>query len=63
MALFLEPEVDARVETADSREAGVEIALDLARAFAAGEVDYRGAYQVPREDYFDRLDELVGREA
>ena len=63
ITLFLEPEVDARVETADSREAGVEVALDLARAFAAGEVDYRGAYQVPREDYFDRLDELVGREA
>ncbi|MEF8857133.1 MAG: DUF5820 family protein, partial [Haloplanus sp.] len=63
ITLFLEPEVDALVETADSREAGVAAARDLARAFADGDVDYRGAYQVPRADYFDRLDELIGREA
>jgi hypothetical protein len=63
ITLFLEPEVDARVETADTREAGVDVALDLARAFASGDIDYRAAYQVPRESYFDRLDELVGREA
>jgi hypothetical protein len=63
ITLFLEPEVDARVETADSREAGVAVARDLARAFADGDVDDRAAYQVPRADYFDRLDELVGREA
>ncbi|MFB6196090.1 MAG: DUF5820 family protein [Haloplanus sp.] len=63
VTLFLEPEVDARVETCDTREAGVETALDLARAFAAGRIDYRVAYQVPREAYLDRLDELVGREA
>jgi hypothetical protein len=63
VTLYLEPEVDARVEAVDTREAGVAVALDLARAFAAGEIDYRAAYQVPRADYFDRLDELVGREA
>jgi hypothetical protein len=63
ITLYLEPEIDARVETADAREASVEIALDLARAFAAGDIDYRGAYQVPREEYLDRLDDLVGREA
>jgi len=63
VTLFLEPDVDARVETADTRDAGVDVAIDLARAFAAGEIDYRDAYQVPREGYFDRLDELVGREA
>jgi len=63
ITLFLEPEVDARVETAGAREAGVEMALEFARAFVDGDVDYRAAYQVPREDYFDRLDELVGREA
>jgi hypothetical protein len=28
----------------------------------AGEIDYRGLYQVPREDYFAKLDELVGGE-
>jgi len=63
VTLYLEPEVDARVEVADTREGGVDAARDIARGFAAGDVDYRGAYQVPREDYFDRLDELVGREA
>jgi len=25
-------------------------------------VDYRAAYQVPREEYFERLDEYVGEE-
>jgi hypothetical protein len=63
ITLYLEPEIEVRIETADSRQRGVDIALDFARAFAAGEVDYRAAYQVPREDYFARLDELVGREA
>jgi len=63
ITLYLEPEVEVRVETADTRTAGVEAALDLATAFAAGEIDYRDAYQVPRETYLDRLDGLVGREA
>jgi len=63
ITLYLEPEVEVRVETADTRTAGVEAALDLATAFAAGEIDYRDAYQVPRETYLDHLDGLVGREA
>ncbi|WP_248896069.1 DUF5820 family protein [Haloplanus halobius] len=63
ITLFLEPEVDARVESCETREKAVETALDLARAFATGDIDYRAAYQVPREAYLDRLDELVGREA
>jgi hypothetical protein len=63
VTLYLEPEVDARVETAETRDAGIETAIDIASEFARGAVDYRAAYQVPREDYFDRLDELVGREA
>jgi hypothetical protein len=62
VTLFLEPEVDARVETRKTRGEAVEAATDLAGAFAAGEVDYRAVYQVPREAYCDRLDELVGRE-
>jgi hypothetical protein len=36
-------------------------AADLAERFAGGEVDYRGLYQVPREGYFEKLDELTGR--
>ncbi|MFB6123511.1 MAG: DUF5820 family protein [Haloferacaceae archaeon] len=60
--LFLEPDVERSAETYDSREAAVEAATDLAARFADGDVDYRGLYQVPREAYLDRLDELTGRE-
>ena len=62
VVLFLEPEIEAVSETHESREAGAAGAVDVAERFAAGEVDYRGAYQVPREDYFARLDEFVGGE-
>ncbi|AFK20510.1 hypothetical protein E6P09_12580 [Haloferax mediterranei ATCC 33500] len=60
--LYLEPEIEAVVEEFDSREAAVEGAEDIAQRFADGEIDYRGVYQIPREDYFDKLDELTGRE-
>jgi hypothetical protein len=65
VSLTLEPEVRVRDADArfDSRTAAVEGAVDLAERFAAGDVDYRAAYQVPRDDYLDRLDELTGREA
>ncbi|WP_251343087.1 DUF5820 family protein [Haloplanus halophilus] len=63
ITLYLEPEIEARTGTADSRDDAVETAVEFARAFAAGDVDYREAYQVPREAYFDRLDDLLGREA
>ena len=59
--LTLEPEVEAVAEEFDSRAAAVEGANDIASRFADGAVDYRAAYQVPREDYFERLDEVVGR--
>lgn len=61
--LFLEPDVEGPVEEFDSREAAIDGAVDLAARFARGDVDYRGRYQVPREDYLARLDELTGREA
>ncbi|GGI99055.1 hypothetical protein GCM10008995_06150 [Halobellus salinus] len=60
--LTLEPEVEAVTEAYDTRAAAVEGANDIASRFAAGAVDYRAAYQVPREDYFERLDEVIGRE-
>ena len=63
VTLYLEPDVDAGTESFDDREAADEAALSLAAEFVAGEVDYRGLYQVPREAYFDRLDELTGRES
>jgi hypothetical protein len=61
--LFLEPDVEGPVVEFESREAAVEGAVDLAARFARGEVDYRDCYQVPRDDYLARLDELTGREA
>ena len=61
VTLYLEPEVEGAVEEFDSREDAVAGATDLARRFADGDVDYRACYQVPREEYFARLDELTGR--
>jgi len=62
VVLFLEPEIEAISETYESRETGAAAAVDAAERFAAGDVDYRAAYQVPREAYFERLDEYVGEE-
>jgi hypothetical protein len=60
VVLTLEPEIEAVAESYDSREAALAGANDLARRFADGDVDYRAAYQIPRETYFERLDEVVG---
>lgn len=62
VTLYLEPEVDHGQESFDSRDAAHERAVELSDAFAAGDVDYRDLYQVPRPDYFAKLDELTGRE-
>lgn len=62
VTLFLEPEVNRDPEEFDTRAAAMEAAMELAGAFADGEVDYRGLYQVPREEYFRKLDELTGRD-
>ena len=61
VTLFLEPEVQRDAESFDDEAAAREAAHELARQFAAGEIDYRGLYQVPREAYFEKLDELTGR--
>ncbi|WP_338729084.1 DUF5820 family protein [Haladaptatus sp. DJG-WS-42] len=63
ITLYLEPDVSRPAESFDTREAAVSGALSLTERFASGEFDYRGLYQVPREDYLDKLDELTGREA
>ncbi|MFB6126472.1 MAG: DUF5820 family protein [Halolamina sp.] len=60
VTLFLEPEIEAESATYDERAAALSGAVDAAERFLAGEVDYRGAYQVPREAYFEKLDELTG---
>lgn len=64
VAFYLEPEVRVREydDSFKSRENAVAWAVEVAGAFADGEVDYRGAYQVPREEYFEKLDELTGGE-
>lgn len=63
-AFFLEPTVRLREADAtyDSWEAAVEGAHRLAEAFLDGELDYRAAYQQPREAYLAKLDDLVGSE-
>lgn len=61
VTLFLEPEVEVTSVTHDDRASALAAAVDLAASFAAGDVDYRAAYQLPREDYLAKLDELTGR--
>ncbi|WP_435194003.1 DUF5820 family protein [Natronomonas sp. EA1] len=61
VTLFLEPDVNDTEQSFDSREAALDGARAIARAFTEGDVDYRGLYQVPRERYFEKLDELTGR--
>jgi hypothetical protein len=62
VTLYLEPDVDTELGSFDSREAAEDAVEDLSARFDAGEVDYRDLYQVPREDYFEKLDELTGRD-
>lgn len=59
--LYLEPEITHDELQFESHQAATDGALDLAARFAAGEIDYRSLYQVPRPEYLDRLDELTGR--
>lgn len=63
VTLYLEPDVHLREENRfGTRPEAVAFAVDLAERFDAGAIDYRGMYQVPREDYFEKLDELTGEE-
>jgi hypothetical protein len=59
----LEPEVNREADRFETRTAATRGATDLATRFARGDVDYRDLYQVPRPDYFRKLDELTGRDA
>ncbi|WP_276247178.1 DUF5820 family protein [Haladaptatus sp. YSMS36] len=63
ITLYLEPDVSRKAEPFDTRAAAVDAALSLTTRFATGDYDYRSLYQVPRENYLDKLDELTGREA
>jgi len=61
VTLFLEPDVQRPPDAHDSRAAALETTATLTRRFSAGDVDYRALYQVPREAYFEKLDELTNR--
>ncbi|MFC4437357.1 MULTISPECIES: DUF5820 family protein [Natrialbaceae] len=61
VTLYLEPDVSLNdTHRFETRAEGVDCTLKLARQFDDGEIDYRDLYQVPRERYFERLDELTG---
>lgn len=62
VTLFLEPEVEVESTTFDDRTAALDGVRDVTERFVAGEIDHRGAYQVPREAYLDALDDLLGEE-
>lgn len=62
---YLEPDVRLRGHDGrfDSREAAIAGARELAERFAIGEIDVRESYQVPRDDYLEKLAELTGRDS
>ncbi|MCY4729120.1 hypothetical protein KY092_00955 [Natronomonas gomsonensis] len=62
VTLYLEPEVNRDPDAYDTRSAALDGAVELTHRFADGDIDYRGLYQVPRERYFEKLDELTGRD-
>ena len=61
VTLYLEPEIDAGQESFDSEERAHDYVTEVSTRFVAGDVDYRDLYQVPRPDYFEKLDELTGQ--
>lgn len=62
VTLYLEPEVDTGQESFEDRDAAHDHIVSLSERFVDGEVDYRDLYQVPRPTYFEKLDELTGRQ-
>jgi hypothetical protein len=60
VTLHLEPEIADEPKTATTRREAEALASKIAAAFANGELDLRAFYQVPREDYLERIDALVG---
>jgi len=60
LTLRLEPDVEYPSETYESKADAIAEAERLTDRFAAGEIDYRSLYQVSRDRYLERLDELTG---
>lgn len=63
VTLFLEPDVSHEETSYESRDDAVTAAVERASAFSDGDIDYRDLYQVPREAYFEKLDELTGSDS
>ena len=63
VTLYLEPDVERPPDVYESREAALDGAETLTERFAAGAVDYRSLYQLPRDRYLAELDELTGRDS
>ena len=61
VTLYLEPDVVRTQDAYETREAALRGAESLSERFAAGELDYRSLYQVPRDRYLEELDSLTGR--
>ncbi|PSQ58169.1 MAG: hypothetical protein BRD23_07600 [Halobacteriales archaeon SW_9_67_25] len=62
VTLFLEPDVECPTVEYGTRDEALAGAVELAVRFSDGAIDYRDRYQVPRPEYFEKLDELTGRE-
>lgn len=60
VTLYLEPDVNCDQDEYHSETDAVWAAVQLAEEFARGTIEYRELYQVPRPDYFEKLDELTG---
>ena len=63
VTLYLEPDVERPPDAYESREAALDGAETLTERFAAGAVDYRSLYQLPRDRYLAELDELTDRDS
>jgi hypothetical protein len=61
VTLYLEPDVSHGLSARPGREEALTAARELAGEFAGGRFDYRDLYQLPREAYLEKLDELTGR--
>jgi hypothetical protein len=62
VTLYLEPDVQLQeTNRFETREEAVAGTVELARRFTAGDIDPRDVYQIPRPEYFEKLDELTGR--
>jgi hypothetical protein len=59
VTLFLEPEINREPDAYDAFSDAVSAAVELSHRFADGEIGYRDLYQVPRERYFEKLDQLT----